>query len=512
MSKNSGRVYLIGAGPGDAGLITVKGLTALQGADVIVYDRLANPALLAQRKPQANLIYVGKEPERHSLSQEEINRLLVKLAATGQIVARLKGGDPLVFGRGGEEAEALREAGLPYEIIPGITSAIAVPAYAGIPVTHRGLTSTFTVITGHEQPERINSGIDWARLAGDPGTLIFLMGVENLPVIAEKLQAGGKSGETPAAVIRWGTRPEQQVVQGTLADIVLRVKEAQLTSPAVIVLGEVVRLRDKLKWYEELPLFGQRIMVTRARPQASSLTSLLTELGGEVWEYPTIAIKPPEDWGPMDEALQSLEQYRWIFFTSVNGVEFFFQRWKEIGRDIRELPLARICAIGPATRQALEERGLQVCYMPEEYRAESLGEGLKEQLRPGEKALLPRADLARPYLADFLREQGLQVREVTAYRTVPEREDTELLTMLEQGEIHIITFTSSSTVRNFMHLLGDKEPKRLLQGVTIACIGPVTAETAREYGLEVAVTAKQYTIAGLVQALQDYQTERGVLT
>jgi len=487
----------------------VKGLAALQQADVVVYDRLANPALLAQRRPGAELAYVGKEPERHTLSQEEINELLVQLAGAGKTVARLKGGDPFVFGRGGEEAEALGEAGLPFEIIPGVTSAVAVPAYAGIPVTHRGLTSTFTVITGHEQPGRIDSGIDWARLAGDPGTLVFLMGVENLSLIAEKLQTEGKAGATPAAVIRWGTRSEQQVVQGTLSDIVQKVKEAGLTSPAVIVLGQVVKLRDKLKWFEELPLFGRRILVTRAREQASSLTRLLNELGGEVWEYPTITIMPPSDWGPLDEALQNLERFQWIFFTSVNGVTAFFQRWRALGRDIRELPRARICAIGPATRQALEERGLQVEYMPEEYRAEALGAGLRDRLRQGEQALLPRADLARPYLADFLREQGVLVSEITAYRTVAEKAAPDLAAKLEKGEINVITFTSSSTVQNFMAMLGDGEPSRLLRGVTIACIGPVTAETARKYGLQVDVVAEHYTMTGLVQALRDYFAERG---
>lgn len=506
---NKGKVYIIGAGPGDARLITVKGLEALQRADVIVYDRLANPALLTRRKAESQLIYVGKKPDSHTLSQTEINQLLVRQASEGKLVARLKGGDPLVFGRGGEEAEALKEAGLPYEIIPGITSAIAVPAYAGIPVTHRGLTSTFTVITGHEQPGKEASDIDWARLASDPGTLVFLMGVENLLLIVEKLTAEGKAQDTPSAVIRWGARPEQQVVQGTLADIVQKVKEVGLTSPAVIIMGEVVQLRDKLKWYEDLPFFGKRFVVTRAREQASGLTRQIEELGGEVLEYPAITIQPPEDFAPLDRAIQEIQSFAWIFFTSVNGVTSFFQRLRELGRDIRELQGARLCAIGPATRLALEERGLLVEYMPAEFRAEALGAGIRERLEVGERALLPRADLARPWLAEFLREQGVLATEVVAYRTVAETSDPALLAQLAKGEINVITFTSSSTVLNFLGLLQPQEPKKLLQGVTVACIGPITAETARSQGIQVDLIAKDYTIQGLVQALQDYFQERG---
>lgn len=506
---NKGKVYIIGAGPGDAKLITVKGLEALQRADIVIYDRLANPALLAQRKAGAQLIYVGKLPDSHTMRQEEINQLLVNQAREGNLVARLKGGDPLVFGRGGEEAEALKEAGISYEIIPGITSAVAVPAYAGIPVTHRGLTSTFTVITGHEQPGKEVSGIDWTRLAGDPGTLVFLMGVENLPLIAEKLKGQGKPLETPVAVIRWGTRPEQEVVQGTLGDIVQKVKAAGLTSPAVIIMGEVVKLRDKLQWYEDLPFFGKRIVVTRAREQASSLSERLEDLGGEVLEYPAIIIKPPEDFGPLDGAIQEIESFTWIFFTSVNGVTAFFNRLRELGKDIRDLHRAKLCAIGPATRQALEERGLLVEYMPEEYRAEALGWGLQERLQTGEKALLPRADLARPWLAEFLRGRGLLATEVIAYRTVSDNSDPSLLAKLEKGEINVITFTSSSTVHNFMALFREEEREKFLPGVTIACIGPITAETARSYGLHVDIVAREYTISGLVQALQEFYQQGG---
>ena len=500
----NGKVYLIGAGPGDIKLITVKGLECIQKADVIVYDRLANPRLLSYRRPDAELIYVGKSPDRHTLTQEEINQVLVEEGLKGKIVARLKGGDPYVFGRGGEEGEELRKAGVAFEEVPGITSAISVPAYAGIPITHRDFTSTFTVITGHEEPGKETSNINWPRLAKDPGTLVFLMGVGNLPQIVEKLIANGKDGKTPIALIRWGTRPEQQVVTGTLENIVAVVEQAGLKSPAIIIIGQVVTLRDTLRWFEDQPLFGKRVLVTRSREQASVLSEKLENLGAEAWEYPTIKIKEPDDLTALDKAVANAGMYNWIIFTSVNGVKAFFQRLRAQKLDIRSLKEAKICAIGPKTAEALEERGLLVDVMPEVFRAEAVLEALQGRIQSGDKILLPRADLARQVLVDSLKRLGAQVDEVVAYQTVlADATDTQLLLeKLRAGEIHVLTFTSSSTVTNFLQLLG--EHRQLLQGITVACIGPITAETAKKNGLSVDICAEQYTIDGLVEAIRTY--------
>ncbi len=501
---NNGKVYLIGAGPGDVKLITVKGLECIQKADVIVYDRLANPRLLSYRRPDAELIYVGKSPDRHTLTQDEINQVLVEEGLKGKIVARLKGGDPYVFGRGGEEGEELRKAGVAFEEVPGITSAISVPAYAGIPITHRDFTSTFTVITGHEEPGKETSNINWPRLAQDPGTLVFLMGVGNLPQIVEKLIANGKDGKTPIALIRWGTRPEQQVVTGTLENIVAVVERAGLKSPAIIIIGQVVTLRNTLRWFEDQPLFGKRVLVTRSREQASALSEKLENLGAEVWEYPTIKIKEPDDLAALDKAVANAGMYNWIIFTSVNGVKAFFQRLRAQKLDIRSLKEAKICAIGPKTAEALEERGLLVDVMPEVFRAEAVLEALQGRIQSGDKILLPRADLARQLLVDSLKRLGAQVDEVVAYQTVlADAADTQLLLeKLRAGEIHVLTFTSSSTVTNFLQLLG--EHRQLLQGITVACIGPITAETAKKNGLSIDICAEQYTIDGLVEAIRSY--------
>lgn len=498
---SQGKVYLIGAGPGDAKLITVKGLECIQKADVIVYDRLANPRLLSYRRTDAELIYVGKSPDRHTLTQDEINQVLVEKGLEGKVVARLKGGDPYVFGRGGEEGEELRKAGVPFEEVPGITSAISVPAYAGIPITHRDFTATFTVITGHEDPTKEASNINWQRLAQDPGTLVFLMGVANLPQIVSQLVRNGKNVTTPIALIRWGTRPEQQVVTGTLENIVEVVHAAGFTSPAIIIIGEVVQLRDTLRWFEDKPLFGKRILVTRSREQASALSEKLEDLGAEAWEYPTIRIQEPEDFSKLDGCVKTAGDYDWIIFTSVNGVKAFFARMRVQKLDIRSLRNAKICAIGPKTAEALEERGLTVEVMPEVFRAEAVIEMLKDKINVGEKVLLPRADLARQVLVDSLVTLGAEVNEVVAYQTVLAcHTDTALLLeKLKAKEIHILTFTSSSTVTNFLHLIG--ENKGLLDGIEIACIGPVTAETAEKAGLHVDIVANQYTIDGLIDAI-----------
>ncbi|MCX7918559.1 MAG: uroporphyrinogen-III C-methyltransferase, partial [bacterium] len=365
--KNFGKVYLVGAGPGDPGLITVKGLECIKTADVIIYDYLANPKLLAYARPETELIYVGKKAGEHTLPQEEINALLIKKAHAGKTVCRLKGGDPTVFGRGGEEAEVLVQAGILFEFVPGVTSAIAVPAYAGIPVTHREYTSDFAVITGHEVPTKGSSSINWAHLATSVGTLIFLMGVGNLPLIVTQLLKHGRPKRTPVAIIRHGTTPKQETIVGTLADIAEKAKQNQFKPPAVIIVGDVVKLRDKLNWFESNPLFGKRILVTRTRSQASEFVRVLESFGAEVIEFPTIEIIPPSNWRPLDKAIRNLANYDWVIFTSVNGVTYFFQRLAEKNLDSRLFRTARIAAIGPATAEALKEKGLIPDIVPMEY-------------------------------------------------------------------------------------------------------------------------------------------------
>ena len=503
MSK--GVVYLVGAGPGDAKLITVKGLECIQKSDTIIYDRLVNMRLLAFAPAGAEIIYVGKSPERHTLGQSEINQLLVDKAISGKTVTRLKGGDPFVFGRGGEEAEVLSEAGVAFEIVPGVTSAIAAAAYAGIPVTHRDFTSTLAIITGNEDPLKEDSSIDWAKISTGAGTLVFLMGMANLPHITKQLMDNGRSPETPAAVVRWGTRPQQRTLVGTLADISRKAASEGFSNPAIIIVGEVVSLREKLNWFEKKPLFGKRILVTRSREQASVLSEALEILGAEPLEFPMISVADPEDYKPLDLAINDLANYKWIIFTSVNGVEHFFRRLRYNHKDIRDLYGAKLCAIGPKTKEALEKYGLIVDCVPNEFRAEEILKVLQGKVAAGDKILLPRADIARKMLPEALTGLGARVDEVTAYRTLPGAGQAELiLEMLKNREINVITFTSSSTVRNFVNMLGAGDINSLLSGVTVACIGPVTAATAGELGVRVDLVAEEYTIEGLVSAILKY--------
>ncbi|WP_438495378.1 uroporphyrinogen-III C-methyltransferase [Paenibacillus sp. IHBB 3054] len=503
-----GKVYLVGAGPGDAKLITVKGLECIQKADVLVYDRLASPRLLKHMKSGGEKIYVGKLPDRHTMKQEEINQLLVDLALEGKTVVRLKGGDPTIFGRVGEEAELLRRHGIYYEIVPGITSAISVPAYAGIPVTHRDYASSLSIITGHESPDKLDHSIHWDKVTNATGTLVFLMGVAKIGYISAQLIKHGRPPETPVALVRWGTRADQETLIGTLADIEAKVKAADFQPPAVIVVGDVVLQRQQLMWVEALPLFGKRIVVTRARSQASELVDRIEELGGEPYEFPVIETVMPEGAekkAKIVEALGALSAYDWVFFTSANGVEFFWRHLAELKVDIRGLHRARIGAVGPATAAALAQRGLVAEELPGVFQAEGLIEAFGSRLQPGQKVLLPRGDLAREWLPDKLRELGLEVTEVDTYETVVTGEDDiELLKLLEEKRIHAVTFTSSSTVRNFISILkrmGLEDPLPLLAGVKIACIGPVTEKTAVEAGLTPGLLPDEATIEGLVQEL-----------
>jgi len=499
-------VYLVGAGPGDPELITAKGIRCIASADVLIYDYLAAGALLSHAQPTCECIYVGKKGGDHTLSQEGINALIVDKAATGHVVTRLKGGDPFIFGRGGEEAEELFKAGIPFEIVPGVTSAIAAPAYAGIPLTHRQFTSTVAFITGHEDPTKDESNIDWAALAKGIGTLVFLMGVKNLPNIVARLRQNGRPSATPAALVRWGTTTRQQTVTGTLADIEARAKEAGIKAPAIIVIGEVVKLRDTLKWFETRPLLGKKIVVTRARAQASDLIQQLAALGAECLQCPTIEVVPPDTWEPIDQAIQKIAQYKWLIFTSVNGVRFFFERLFKLGMDARCLGHLHTAAIGPATAESLRQFGLKTDIMPETYQAESVVAAFAQVAIKGHKVLLPRAKEARAVLPEELRRMGAQVDEVVAYQTKEAGDDKQtLLSALEEGAIDLITFTSSSTARNFRALLPqDPQGLELVKGVTIACIGPITADTASSLGFQVDITAKDFTIAGLCKAIVSY--------
>lgn len=509
-----GKVYLVGAGPGDARLITIKGKECIEKADAIVYDRLASPRLLRWAKPGAQKVYVGKLPDRHTMKQEEINRLLADLALEGKVVVRLKGGDPTIFGRVGEEAELLQQLGIPFEIVPGITSSISVPAYAGIPVTHRDLASSLSIITGHESPDKLDRMIQWDKVTNATGTLIFMMGVAKIGYISSQLIKHGRPAETPVALIRWGTRAEQDTLVGTLEDIEERVKAADFQPPAVIVVGEVVLQREKLKWAERMPLFGKRILVTRARSQASALVSRIEELGGEPYECPVIDTVMPssaEALSGVRSALEKLDTYDWVFFTSVNGVDYFFRHLMACGKDIRALASARIVAVGPATCEALRERGIAAEVLKERFQAEGLIDAYGSQLAPGQRVLLPRGDKARRWLPEKLRELGLEVTEAMMYETVILHEDDEeLMKMLLDGIVHAVTFTSSSTVTNLLKALenmGAERPVDLLQASAIFCIGPVTAKTAEEAGLHVTRVAEEATIDSLVQALCEWNAD-----
>ncbi len=494
-----GKVYIVGAGPGDPGLITVKGVRCIQEAEVIIFDHLVSEDLLRYAKADVCLLYAGKQGGDHTLSQEEINERLVAEASQGRVVTRLKGGDPFIFGRGGEEALVLAAAGIPFEIVPGVTSAIAVPAYAGISLTQRGYTSTLAFVTGHEDPTKEQSDIDWHSLAGI-GTLVFLMGVKNLPQITESLIANGKSAETPAALIRWGTTPEQKTLTGKLGDIARKAEETRFSPPSILVIGEVVGIREQLNWFEQKPLFGKGIVITRPELQSESFADLLQGLGARVIHFPTIRIVPPASWDSCDNALNKLDSYQWIVFTSANGVRFFFQRLGESGRDIRDLKGIRLCTIGPATAEALEAMGLRVDLVPDEYISEGVVRAFADQDIRGLRILLPRAETARDIIPEGLTGQGAQVDVVTVYRTISSGgKKAELGAFMKQGHVDVITFTSPSTVAGFMEIMG--KDFILPAKVKIAAIGPVTAAAVKKAGLPIHILQATYTIPGLVEGI-----------
>jgi len=502
----NGKVFLVGAGPGDLGLVTLRAKQCIEQADVIIHDYLANPEMLGWARENAEIVYAGKKAGEHALGQDKINALLVEKAREGRRVVRLKGGDPFVFGRGAEEAEAIVNAGIEFEIVPGITSAIAGPAYAGIPVTHRAQNSHVTFFTGHEDPAKTESSIDFAALAKLGGTQVMLMGIERIESITRQMIAHGVRRDLPVALIRWATTGRQETLTGTLENIAQRVAEAGFEAPAVAVFGEVVSLRKALNWYEERPLSGKRIVVTRTRKQAGELSEKLRALGADVLEFPTIRIEPPTDLREFAELVQDAHSYDWIVFTSPNGVTAFFDIFFKLYDDSREIGGVKIAALGPATAQRIKDYHLHVDLQPDEFVAEALAREFKkvggiENLR----ILLARAEKARDVLPTQLADLGAIVDEGFAYRTVPETRDMTGARhrLLEEGA-DLITFTSSSTVENFL-ALGLPWP----QGMRVASIGPITSKTARDHNLNVDVEARRHDIDGLVEAIRNFFGKTG---
>jgi uroporphyrin-III C-methyltransferase len=503
MSKSEskkGKVYLVGAGPGDLGLVTLRAKDCIENADVIVYDHLANPDALGWARDDAEIIYAGKN-SGESRTQQEITSLLIEKAREGKQVVRLKGGDPFVFGRGAEEAQEIASAGIPFEIVPGITSAIAGPAYAGIPMTHRAHNSHVTFFTGHEDPTKAESVIDYAALAKLGGTQVMLMGVERLGAVTGEMLKQGVRGDLPVALVRWATTGQQETLTGTLSDIAQKATAKNFEAPAVAVFGDVVSLRDTLNWYEKRPLLGKRIVVTRTRKQASVLSNKLRALGAHVIELPTIRIEPPSNLREFAELVQDAHIYDWIVFTSANGVEAFFDIFFKLYDDAREIGGVRIAAIGPATAQRVKDFHLHVDLQPEEFIAEAVVREFKKQGSiENERILVVRAEKARDVVPKELSAAGAIVDEAFAYRTVPETRDISgAQRQLAQGGADLITFTSSSTVENFL-ALGLPWPK----GMRIASIGPITSKTVRDHGLEVDVEARRHDIDGLVQAIREF--------
>ncbi len=486
------KVYLVGSGPGDPELLTLKARRILETAGAILYDHLAPDALLALAPATAELIYVGKKRADHAFAQEEICAMMIERARRGVTVVRLKGGDPFLFGRGGEEAEALADAGIPFEVVPGVTTPLGIAAYTGVPLTHREHTSAVTFVTGHAVEH-----IDWAKV-GHAETLVIFMGLTKFPEIARELIARGRAPDTPAMVVRWATRPDQDTLAGTLTTLPDLIAARGLKPPATIVIGEVVRLREKLNWYERLPLFGKRIVVTRAREQAESLAARLRALGADAIEMPCIEIRPAADYGPLDCAIARLDSYDWLIFTSANGVRFFLERLDRSSHDLRSLR-ARICAIGPATREAVEALHLKVDLMGKEYVAEGLLQAFAAHDLVGKRVLLPRAAVARDLVPVELARRGAHVDVVETYRSaIPDdlvARARELFGAPRQPDC--ITFTSSSTVQNFVSAAG----AQTLTGVKVASIGPITSRTARDLGVKVTAEAREFTIDGLLNAI-----------
>ncbi|MFQ5596796.1 MAG: uroporphyrinogen-III C-methyltransferase [Nitrospiria bacterium] len=505
-NKAAGKVYLVGAGPGDPKLITLRGKELLEGADTVIYDYLANPKLLAFTKEATECIYVGKKGgSRSAKHQEKIDRLMIDAAQEGKTVVRLKGGDPFIFGRGGEEVEALAAAGVPFEVIPGISSAIGVPTYAGIPLTHRECASSVTLLTGHEDPSKASSHLNWKALATGADTLVMLMAMGNLANIVDRLVRHGRAPTTPAALIEWGCHAVQRSLSGTLQDIVEKAEEAAMHPPVVMVVGEVVSLRAHFNWFERLPLFGKRILVTRAREQASVFLDLLSSYGAEAISFPMLRIVPPPSWDPMDHAIDHISQYDVLIFTSVNGVAFFRKRLETLHKDLRILHGLSLCAIGPKTAEAIEHWGMHVDVTPAEFKAEGLIKALETQGIRGRRFLIPRAKEARELLPEAIGRLGGSVDVVPAYQALsPDNPGGAIREIQNRGKIDVLTFASSSTLRNFMDIVGRQNFDTEFEQSAVACIGPITAQTAEAYGLKVDIIPVEYTFAALANEIVDY--------
>jgi uroporphyrinogen III methyltransferase/synthase len=500
---NNGIVYLVGAGPGDPSLITLRGVECLQRADVVVYDYLANEQLLCHAPESAERIYAGKIGGRHNQGQDEINSLLVAKGGAGKVVVRLKGGDPFVFGRGGEECEALREAGIPFEVVPGVTAAVGASAYSGIPLTHRDITASVAFVTGQEGKDKNESCIDWDRLSLGGGTVVFYMGITTLRSNMLRMLEHGRSPDTPVALVRWATTACQQVLVGTLADIADRAEECGFKPPAITIVGEVVALREKLKWFDRRPLCGRKIVVTRAAEQAGEFSASLAALGATVLECPTIRLVEPESWQLLDLAIRELRSYNWVVLTSGNAVRFFFQRLESLGLDARALSGCRVCAVGPKTADAIRSFGIKPDLVPTDYKAEGVVEEFARLDMHSSRVLFPRADKARDVIPRELKRMGAHVDSPVAYRNIfPERLPPETLFALEKRSVDCITFTSSSTVQNLAAMLGEELMLDMLKGVTVASIGPITSKSCRDLGLKVDIEPELHTLDALAEALE----------
>jgi len=500
-----GKVYLVGAGPGDAGLITLRGLECLKSSKVVIYDRLVNQQLLTYA-PKAEKIFVGKGPDETPLKQEEINRLLVVKASEGKTVVRLKGGDPFIFGRGAEEALFLAEAGIPFEIVPGITAASGAAAYCGIPLTHQGMSSAVALVSGHRAPTKGKRKTSWEALAGLGGTLVFYMGVKNLSALAKNLIQKGLSPDTPAALVEYATTPKQKVTSAPISKIASKAQKEGLKSPGLLFIGRVVGLREKLNWFENRPLFGRTIVVTQALAEAGPFVEALKLRGAFVLELPTIRIRPPSNFSSLDEAITDLENFHWLIFTSANGVEAFMGRLQRAKKDVRALGRLRIAAIGRATEEKLAEYGLGVDLKPEKFTSEALVTLFRQlDILRGKRVLLPRSEKASEYLARGLTHCGASVITASAYRTgLEKRENLAALEKLISGEVDVVTFTSSSTVRNFVQIVGKETIDALPETTKFTSIGPVTTATALQLGLDIHVEATQHTIRGLTKTIEKY--------
>lgn len=506
--KNPGTVYLVGAGPGDPGLLTLRGKECLERADVVVSDYLANAVLLDFAPRDAERVYVGKTRGCHPTPQEEINRLLVDYARQGKTVVRLKGGDPYLFGRGGEEAQFLHAAGIPFEVIPGVTAASAAAAYSGVPLTHRDFTSSVALVTGHARSEQGASTLDWAKLATGVGTLVFYMGMTNLEHLVANLLQHGRAAETPVAIVYWASTPRQQTLVATLVTVQEQLQQTSIKPPALIIVGEVVNLRDELNWFENRPLFGKRVLVTRAAEQSAPLVRLLSDAGAEALVCPLISIAPPPDSAPLDAAIDRLAATDLLILTSVNAVQWFFRRLTERGLDGRALQGVELVAVGPKTAAAFAEFGLKPDLVPNAYHAEGVIACLKQRGVDGKRVLYPRADLAREIIPEQLSALGAVVIAPVAYRNICPPESAELLNRYLSAGIDAITLTSSSTLTNLLSLAGSDTA--VLADIPLFSIGPQTSSTIRQAGLKVAAEAEPSTLEGLATAMVEYFTDKTV--